>query len=269
MLTNVELTFLHIFRKTVIATAGLALVVAACGVLYWAYAEYAPNPAPYADRVSDFRERLTVSELVRAHFPAETRLVKEVDDVFPMPKNYVVLSNWNNPFDNVHQEKMNVFLNELFGVSYRRQGDLERFIFSRRLSFNEDLNDEEAVNEENIWVMYGSLLIAYIDELRTATPKLVELKKSGDYVDSFEKLEGDQYDRALNWFHSEFQAAITEVDQEFTEREVFRLTSSLGLMVAASAFAYFMLVMFFFLAASVEIHIRRISDTLDSTRTPE
>lgn len=269
MMTRVELMFLHLFRKTVIATAGLALLVSACGIIYWAYAKYSPNPASYADRVSEFRERLSVSELVRAHFSADTTLVREVKTVFPLPKNYVVTPSWNSPFKESYQDSYNVYLTAMFDVSYNRPRLFGQLVNRQRVEFNSEITDETASDEKNFWVFFGSLFVAYVDELEKATPKLVELKKSGDYASSFKKLEEDDYDRAMTWFFSEFAAAVEEVDQEFLEREVLRLKSSLGLIVAASAFAYFILVMFFFLAASAEIHIRRISDTLDSSKGAE
>lgn len=269
MLTKVELFFLHLFRKTVIFTAGLALLVAACGVIYWAYAKYAPDPAPYAKRVEDFRSRLSVAGLVREYFPADSRLVREVDDVFPLPKLFAVEPNWNQPFSDTHRNKINKYLNDLFDGEYGRQDVFERWIFSQEYNFNEKLHDPKAQDERNFWIMYGSLLVAFIDELNTATPKLVELKGSGDYVSSFKKLEEDAYDQTLNWFFTEYREVVSEVDAEFAEREVLRLSSSLGLIVAGSAFAYFILVMFFFLAASAEIHIRRISDTLEGSQSSE
>jgi|LakMenEpi03Aug12_release.lakeMendotaPanAssembly.Ray.scaffolds.fasta_scaffold275770_2 hypothetical protein len=269
MLTKVELFFLHLFRKTVIFTAGLALLVAACGVIYWAYAKYAPDPAPYAKRVEDFRSRLSVAGLVREYFPADSRLVREVDDVFPLPKLFAVEPNWNQSFGDTHQKKINNYLNSLFSVQYKRRGMFETFVFAQDFNFNEKLHDPKAQDERNFWIMYGSLLVAFIDELNTATPKLVELKDSGDYVSSFKKLEEDEYEQTMNWFFNEFREAVAEVDAEYAEREVLRLTSNLGLIVAGSAFAYFTLVMFFFLAASAEIHIRRISDTLEGSQSSE
>ena len=269
MMTKVELMFLHLFRKTVIATAGLALLVSVCGIIYWAYAKYSPNPAPYADRVSEFRERLSVSELVRAHFPADTTLVREVNTVFPLSENYVVTPSWNSPFKESYQDSYNVYLNAMFDRSYDQPGQFGRWVTRQRVEFNVEITDDTASDERNFGILLGSLFVAYIGELEKATPKLVELKKSGEYESSFNKLEEDDYGRAMTWFFSELRAVVEEVDQEFLEREVLRLKSSLGLIVAASAFAYFILVMFFFLAASAEIHIRRISDTLDSSKGAE
>ena len=270
MLTKVELMFLHLFRKTLIATAGLALVVSACGIIYYSYAKYSPNPDSYADRVSEFRERLSVSELVRAHFPADTRLVREVKTVFPLPNNYVVTPSWNSPFKESYQDSYNVYLNAMFDRSYYQHPRLfGQWVNGWSFEFNNEITDETASDETNFSVLLGSLFVAYVDELEKATPKLVELKKSGDYASSFKKLEKSDYGRTMTWFFLEFRTAVAEVDQEFAEREALRLTSSLGLMVAASAFAYFILVMFFFLGASAEIHIRRISDTLDSSKGAE
>jgi hypothetical protein len=195
--------------------------------------------------------------------------VKEVDAVFPPHKNYVVKPGWNEPFDDNHQEKINNYLNSLFDVQYQRRGTFESFVLAQQYDFNEELHDPEAQDERNFWILYGSLLVAFIDELNTATPKLVELKNSGDYDAAFKTLEGDEYDKAMIWFFNEFREVVGEVDAEFAEREALRLSASLGLIVAGSAFAYFILVMFFFLAASAEIHIRRMSETLEEHRSSE
>lgn len=268
MLSKTEFTFLYLFRKTVIATAGLALFVAACGIIYWAVAEYSPYPASYADRVSEFRERLSVSELVREHFPADSKLVIEAKTMFPSPKDFVIIPDWNDPFKENYQKSFNVYLSDLMGRSYVDVNGFEYAVNSKvnELDFNFRFHDPTASDERNFYVLIGSLLVEYVNELEKATPKLVEFKKSGDYVASFEKLEEDDYQMALSWFFSELSTALADVDQEILEREVFQSTSNVGLITAACAFAYFILVMFFFLAISVEIHIRRISETLNSSR---
>jgi len=266
MLTRVELSFLHLFRKTIIATAALALIVTALGVLYYFYATYAPNPPDYAARTVEFRERLRVANLVRAEFPSDTKLYANADEVFPKLDNYKTLPDWNNPFSREHQQKVNRLLSALYEIEYINPNTLNAIISDVRMNHSDERNDQNRRDEKNFWVLFGSLFVAYVDELGKSTDKMVEMKNSGQYDASFEKLKVENdagLVRAVSWFIDEFQTAVNEVDEEFAEREALRLSAMLGLYVAAAAFGYFMFVMFFFLAASAEMHIRRISETLE------
>ena len=96
---------------------------------------------------------------------------------------------------------------------------------------------------------------------------LPNARKQRLYQASFDRLTTptgqSQAPYFLVWFFNALQDELRAVDRDLgtqrLERNALRLTIPLALIVAASAFGYFILIMFLFLVVSIEASVRRLA----------
>jgi hypothetical protein len=123
-------------------------------------------------------------------------------------------------------------------------------------------------NENNVNYLFRSLLLDYAKRLSVYGPVLGSAKKQNLYADAFDRLVAPTgAARApcfLVWYFDQLQDQLRDVQaqlkQEGAERNVLRLSAISALMVAASAFAYFISAVFCFLLISIEASIRTIAE---------
>ena len=263
MLTSTEMLCLKVFRKTVILTAAVALLVAALGSVFWFYSVIAPAPSIHmADRLDSLRSATRVANLVKKVFPEKSEAVQTADEAFPAPTSYSLHTDAMEAFDDA-----NAVLSDLWQQQFASKDIFAKMLFGDDavpFSWNKDISNSNATNENNVNVLWQSLLVEYLQQLRVAASgKLKEYKNSGRYDSAFTKLHDDVY--FIRWFFETLQKEVTaardDLERKRVERAALSASGFVALTVAGIAFGYFLVIMFFFLAIAIEVHVRALAES--------
>lgn len=267
MLSRIESCFVSLLRGTVVFTAFISIFVAIAALIYAAYAQYAPEPsARLSGRMPAFIEATDPAKLFKQLFPADSEIVTQATSL---------TDNVRYSFQNASNEQIfaefNRFLDSFLGGSFQSQRQFNDWVYGNdRIEFtwSKDIDNERATNEDNVNILWKSLIIDYAQRLTVRAQLLSDSKKKNLYSSSFDRLTAPTgRSRApyfLVWYFDSVQAVLRQVQQELLsakiERNALRLTVPISLYVASAAFGYFILIMFLFLVVSMEASLRRVAE---------
>lgn len=266
MLNPIESFFVRFLRVTVILTALVSLATAAITILYAGFAQYLPEPtANISGRVSQIRQSIDPVNLVKEIFQADTPVIR---DMSANPDK--VVYSLRLASDTELFNEFNKFLDVVLGGSFESQKQFSDWLQGNNkidFSWNNSIDNKSARDEDNINVLWRSLLFDYAKRLSARATVVADAKKSEAY--SFDRLiEPTGRSRApyfLVWFfnslQTELQSASSDLANRRTERAALRLTVQPALYTAAGAFGYFISIMFLFLFISIEASLRRTAET--------
>jgi hypothetical protein len=268
MLNPMESFFVRLLRVTVILTALVSLATAAITLLYAGYAQYLPEPtAKLSGRVSQIRQAIDPANLIKELFPDDSSVTKTA-----LANADNVAYSLRNASDAEIFTEFNRFLDVLFGGSFESQKQFSDWLHgSNRIyfSWNDSIDNNSAHNEDNVNVLWRSLLFDYAKRLSVRATVFADAKKRGLYSSSFDRLtEPNRPSSApyfLVWFfnslQTELQSASSDLTNRRAERAALRVTVQPALYIAAGAFGYFISIMFLFLFISIEASLRWTAET--------
>jgi hypothetical protein len=268
MLSNTECFFVRLLRGTIVATAAVSLLVTIGALGFAAYAHLAPEPrADLARRVTRIRAATDPVNLVKQVFPADATAVKEL-----VAKPDDVAYSLRNADEKEIFDEFNRFLDVVFKAAFDSEKVFSGWLYGDRsveLRWSEAIDDKDAANENNVNILWRSLLLDYSKRLTARAPALAPIHDKGLYPTSFERLTSPtglaQAPYFLAWFFGALQNELRTAQQDLEtarlERMSLRMTIPISLMTAASAFAYFIFIMFLFLLVSIEASVRKIAGT--------
>jgi len=274
MLSDIESFFVRLLRGTVVATALVAFLVTVGALLYAAYAQYSPEPkAALANRIDKLRKEIDPAGLIREIFPADSSVHKDAS--LPDTISYQRIA----PTDEVLFSGLNKFLDSALDANFERREQFSEWLYGLRkipLSWDSSIDNKEEKTEDNVNVLWRSLLNDYAKRLAYRSQSLAAARRQRLYAPSFEKLTlptgQAQAPYFLVWFFEKLQAELRVVSEELrgqrVERELLRSTVPWALTVASAAFGYFIFIMFLFLIVSIEASVRHLAALRTSTPPP-
>lgn len=263
MLSPVETIFVRLLRGTVVATAFVSIAITIIALVYAAYAHFTPEPKPrLSQRIGEIRSATDPAKLLESLFPLDSDLVKEMRNL-SAASPYALRAASN---DEIFAE-FNKFLDIFLGGKFESAKQFSDWLFGSdriELTWSRTIDDEKALNEDNVDILWRSMLFDYAAKLQKIAPALSAARKAQKFSQSFDKLTAPtgraQAPYFLAWQFGAMQAALKNEAERFTrevfEREQLRAQVSIALYVAASAFGYFIFIMFLFLIVSIEASIR-------------
>ncbi len=266
MLSHVEAIFVRILRGTVIFSAFISLLIAIGALIYAGYVQFAPQPsANLSSKIVRFREATNPSKLIKELFPSDSAVYREAssdDDNVPY--------ELRNPTDVSIYEEFNKFLDGALGASFDNPKQFTNWLYgSNSIPFRwgESIDGKNARNENNVNVLWRSLIIDYAKRLTSRSASLGAARKQKLNPTAFDKMTAPtgaaQAPYFLVWFFDAVQrellAVSAEVEGAREQRAALLLTLPIALYVAATAFGYFIFAMFLFLMVSIEASVRRIA----------
>jgi hypothetical protein len=278
MLTLLEKFFVRLLRGTVMFTALVSFVITVGALVYAGYAKFAPEPtASLSGRFSQIRQAVSPDVLIRGLFPVDSEVTKYVS---ANPDN--VAYSLHSASDDELFNEFNKFLDVLLGGSFESQKQFSEWLYGTNnigISWDPSIDNKSAINEDNVNILWRSLLLDYAKRLSTRAPYLADVKKKFSfqkdniYSDSFDRLTAPTGRSGapffLAWFFSnlqiELRGAANDLTIERTKMAALRLTVTPALYVAGSTYAYFILIMLLFLVISIEASLRRTAETAGGT----
>lgn len=267
MLSSIEIIFVRILRVTVVATASLAIFVSIGALLFAGYAHFSPEPAANLARgVQQLRQAVDPVRLLTTAFPKDSTIYKEVNNT---PDN-VSYKSVAASDEEIFRE-LNKFLDVAFGASFQSQAKFSEWLYGPdaiAFRWSSEIDDKKASNENNVDYLWRSLLFDYAKRLSARADTLAKARKQNLYEGSFETLTGptgiSKAPYFLVWYFAELQNELQSKADELLKaraaREALRLTETPSLIVATSAFGYFLIVIFCFLLISIEASVRRLAE---------
>jgi hypothetical protein len=272
MLTLLEKFFVRLLRGTVMFTALVSFVITVGALMYAGYVKFAPEPtASLSSRFSQIRQAVSPDKLIKELFPLEVSKYVSAN-----PDNIAYL--FNSASDDEIFNEFNKFLDVALGASFESQRQFSEWLHSsNRISFSWDasIDNIAAINEDNVNILWRSLLLDYAKRLSARASVLADAKKKFSsqkndmYSSSFDRLTAptgrSNAPFFLVWFFSslenELRSAANDLAIEKTKMAALRLTVTPALYVAGSTYAYFILIMLLFLVISIEASLRRTAET--------
>lgn len=267
MLTPIESFFVRLLRGTVVFTAFVSFAITILALFYAGYGQFAPEPtANLSSRVSQIRQATDPTNLIKELFPADASVTKEV-----VAKVDNVTYSLRNPSDGEIFNEFNKFLDVLLGGSFDNQKQFSDWLYgSNQIGFSWSgfIDNKDVRNEDNVNILWRSLLIDFAKRLSARAVLLADAKKKNLFPDAFDRLTAptgrSQAPYFLVWYFNTLQNELQKVSGELVaernERAALRLTVPVALYVAAAAFGYFICIMFLFLIVSIEASLRRIAE---------
>lgn len=275
MLSPIEALFVRLLRGTVVATAFFSMLVTICALVYAAYAYYSPEPAYHlSQNVAKFRAATDPAELIKKLFPPDSDIVKTARD-----RSGAVAYTFRAASVADLFAGFNKFLDAFVGGKFESDKQFSDWLIgsdSIDMKWSRTMDHPNATNEDSVNRLWPSLLFDYALRLQQIAPALADVRKAHKYptpLDRFTAPTGtNQAPYFLAWFFQAMQVTLNEEQQRFEdekfEREQLRQRVPVSLYVAASAFGYFIFIMFLFLIVSIEASLRNAAEYAASVRTP-
>jgi hypothetical protein len=272
MLSPIEVLFVRILRVAVVATAGVALLVAVGCLVFSGYAFLAPNPTPrLTQEVGRFRQALDPDRLIREVYPADSSVVKSLSQLESGPYQF------RNATSKELYDAFNIFLDKAINAELENQATFEGWLTGRNqipFSWSPAIDNRDAQDERSVAMLWRSLMLDYARRLAMRGVVLNDARKGNLYTPSLDKLIAPTgQSRApyfIAWFFStlqdELRTSERQLEAALAARMTLRIATPLALSIAAGAFAYFILAMLVFLFVSMEASARRIAETADNDR---
>jgi len=267
MLSPLENIFVRVFRYAVVLTALLGFTIAIGGLAYAAFAQYSPEPtADLPGKISEFQQATNPAALIKQLFPADSSVYKEADRGNKSAAYQSLAASDEEIFN-----EFNKFLNASLDASFDNLDQFRQWlstIKSDQFSWSGIIHDSNAANESNVEFLWRSLFFDYAKRLSSLGAVLGEARKQKLYKSSFDDLTAptgpSRAPLFVVWFFQKLQGQLRIVDSDLRARQfrrnVLRLSTYPAIVTAASAFGYFIIVMFFFLLISIEASTRRIAE---------
>jgi hypothetical protein len=276
LLSHTELVFVRLLRGTVIATACVALVIAAGALVYAAYARFSPEPtARLSSRIDKMRQAADPANLIREIFPKDSgpHTDAALADNVPYQRR--------QPSTEELFSQLNKFLEAALSASFESQKQFSDWLFGSNqlpFSWSGGIDDKNASNDDNVNVLWRSLFLDYAKRLTFRATSLRRARDQRLFPSSFDRLTAPTGRSSapyfVAWFfqtlQKELASAQTELAEAQIQRAALRLTVPISLAVAAGAFGYFITIMFLFLIVSIEASVRHLAEASpQSPRTPQ
>lgn len=229
MLSPIEGIFVRLLRGTVVATAFISIAATIVSLVYAANAQFAPDPkSRLSQRVLEFRTATDPAKLIESVFPPDSDLVKEVRERSASSPYTFNAASTEELFT-----EFNKFLDTFLGGKFESAKQFSDWLYGSdriELRWSKKIDHKEASNEDNVNILWSSLLFDYVVRLEKIAPTLADARKAHKFPTSFDKLTAPigraQAPYFLTWYFASLQTALnneaTRFERETLEREQLR-----------------------------------------------